>query len=141
MREHLGEGSPVISVDTKKKEPAGDFRNGGLELQPKASPQEVRIHDFVDPELGRAVPYGVYDIANKAAWVSVGVDHNTAAFAVNTIRRWWHTMGKARYPKARRPMITADGGGQCSQAATCRPAPANGTGSSIAQGIIDVAES
>jgi transposase len=111
MKEHLGEGSPVISVDTKKKEPVGDFKNGGQELRPKASPQEVRIHDFVDPKLGRAVPYGVYDIANNTGWVSVGVDHDTAAFAVNTIRRWWHTMGKARYPKARRLMITADGGG------------------------------
>ena len=111
MKEHLGEGSPLISVDTKKKEPVGDFKNGGQELRPKASPQEVRIHDFVDPKLGRAVPYGVYDIANNTGWVSVGVDHDTAAFAVNTIRRWWHTMGKARYPKARRLMITADGGG------------------------------
>ena len=111
MKEHLHEGSPVISVDTKKKEPVGDFRNGGQELRPKASPQEVRIHDFVDPKLGRAVPYGVYDIANNTGWVSVGVDRDTAAFAVNTIRRWWHTMGKARYPKARRLMITADGGG------------------------------
>jgi Rhodopirellula transposase DDE domain len=103
--------SPVISVDTKKKKPVGDFKNAGQELRPKASPQEVRIHDFVDPKLGRAVPYGVYDIANNTGWVSVGVDHDTAAFAVNTIRRWWHTMGKARYPKARRLMITADGGG------------------------------
>jgi transposase len=111
MKEHLGEGSPVISVDTKKKEPVGDFKNGGQELRPKASPQEVRIHDFVDPELGRAVPYGVYDIANNTGWVSVGVNHDTAAFAVNTIRRWWQTMGKARYPNARRLMITADGGG------------------------------
>jgi Rhodopirellula transposase DDE domain len=111
MKEHIAEQSPVISVDTKKKELVGDFKNGGRELRPKASPEQVRVHDFIDPELGRAVPYGIYDIADNKGWVSVGIDHDTAAFAVNTIRSWWATMGKARYPKAKRLMITADGGG------------------------------
>jgi transposase len=111
MKEHIAERSPVISVDTKKKELVGDFKNGGRELRPKASPEEVRVHDFIDPDLGRAVPYGIYDIAENKGWVSVGVDHDTAAFAVNTIRNWWKTMGRARYPAAKRLMITADGGG------------------------------
>jgi len=111
MKEHMAEQSPVISVDTKKKELVGDFKNGGRELRPKASPEEVRVHDFIDPELGRAVPYGIYDIADNKGWVSVGVDHDTAAFAVNTIRTWWSTMGQPRYPAAKRLMITADGGG------------------------------
>lgn len=111
MKEHMLEQSPVISVDTKKKELVGDFKNAGQELRPKASPEEVRVHDFIDSNLGRAVPYGIYDIADNKGWVSVGVDHDTAAFAVNTIRRWWSTMGQERYPRARRLMITADGGG------------------------------
>ena len=111
MKEHMAEQSPVVSVDTKKKELVGDFKNGGRELRPKASPEEVRVHDFVDPDLGRAVPYGIYDIADNKGWVSVGVDHDTAAFAVNAIRRWWGSMGQARYPGAKRLMITADGGG------------------------------
>jgi hypothetical protein len=111
MKEHMAEQSPVISVDTKKKELVGDFKNGGRELRPKSCPEEVRVHDFIDPELGRAVPYGIYDIADNKGWVSVGVDHDTAAFAVNTIRNWWSTMGRARYPAAKRLMITADGGG------------------------------
>ena len=111
MKAHIAEGSAVISVDTKKKELVGDFKNGGRELRPKKSPEQVRVHDFIDPELGRAVPYGVYDVADNKGWVSVGIDHDTACFAVNTIRRWWHTMGRARYPNAPRLMITADGGG------------------------------
>jgi transposase len=111
MKEHMLEQSPVISVDTKKKELVGDFKNAGQELRPKASPEEVRVHDFIDRELGRAVPYGIYDIADNKGWVSVGVDHDTAAVAVNTIRRWWSTMGQERYPNAKRLMITADGGG------------------------------
>ena len=111
MKEHMLEQSPVISVDTKKKELVGDFKNAGQELRPKASPEEVRVHDFIDRDLGRAVPYGIYDIADNKGWVSVGVDHDTAAFAVNTIRRWWSTMGQERYPNAKRLMITADGGG------------------------------
>jgi len=104
-------GEPAISVDTKKKELVGDFKNGGRELRPKGQPEPVRVHDFLIPELGRAVPYGVYDIAGNAGWVSVGIDHDTASFAVNAIRRWWHSMGRARYPQARRLLITADCGG------------------------------
>jgi len=107
----LAAEQPVISVDTKKKELVGDFKNGGREWRPKGSPEEVRVHDFLIKELGRAVPYGVYDFATNAGWVSVGVDHDTAAFAVQTIRRWWHEVGQPRYPHARRLTITADGGG------------------------------
>ena len=107
----LAAGQPAISVDTKKKELVGDFKNGGRELRPKRQPEPVRVHDFLIPELGRAVPYGVYDIASFAGWVSVGIDHDTASFAVNAIRRWWHSMGRARYPQARRLLITADCGG------------------------------
>jgi hypothetical protein len=107
----LSAGEPAVSVDTKKKELVGDFKNGGREWRPKGSPEEVRIHDFVIPELGRAVPYGVYDIANNAGWVSVGIDHDTAAFAVNAIRSWWKLMGRERYPNARNLLITADAGG------------------------------
>jgi Rhodopirellula transposase DDE domain len=111
VKEALAAGEPAISVDTKKKELVGDFRNGGREWRPKGSPEEVRIHDFVIPELGRAAPYGVYDIASNAAWVSVGIDHDTAAFAVNAIRSWWNLMGRDRYPRAHRLLITADAGG------------------------------
>jgi len=107
----LADAQPVISVDTKKKELVGDFKNGGREWRPKGSPEEVRVHDFLIKELGRAVPYGVYDLATNAGWVSVGIDHDTAAFAVQTIRRWWHEVGQPRYPHARRLTITADGGG------------------------------
>ena len=102
---------PAISVDTKKKELVGAFKNGGREYQPAGSPELVRVHDFVDPKLGRAAPYGVYDIAEDKGWVSVGIDHDTAAFAVNAIRSWWRTMGRTRYPNAHRLTITADGGG------------------------------
>ena len=102
---------PVISVDTKKKELVGDFRNNGREYRPQGCPEEVRVHDFLIKELGRAVPYGVYDLAANAGWVSVGVDHDTAAFAVNSIRQWWLNLGRARYPNATRLLITADGGG------------------------------
>lgn len=102
---------PVISVDTKKKELVGDFKNGGRELRPKGDPEKVRVHDFMIEELGRATPYGVYDVTNNLGWVSVGVDHDTAAFAVSTIRDWWHTMGKPLYPEATELLITADGGG------------------------------
>jgi hypothetical protein len=107
----LAAGEPAISVDTKKKELVGDFKNNGREYRPKGEPQAVRVHDFKIPELGRASPYGVYDIAHNTGWVSVGVDHDTSAFAVNTIRRWWQTMGRERYPKASKLLITADGGG------------------------------
>jgi hypothetical protein len=107
----LAAGEPAISVDTKKKELVGDFRNAGRQWRPKGSPEEVRVHDFVIPELGRAVPYGVYDIADNAGWVSVGVDHDTAAFAANAIRSWWRLMGRERYPNAVSLLVTADGGG------------------------------
>ena len=107
----LSLGQPVISVDTKKKELVGPFRNGGRELRPKGASEEVRIHDFLILELGRASPYGVYDIGKNEAWVSVGTDHDTAAFAVESIRRWWRTMGEALYPDAGRLLVTADGGG------------------------------
>ena len=102
---------PVISVDTKKKELVGDFKNGGRELRPKGQPEQVRVHDFVDPELGRATPYGIYDLGRNSGWVSVGMDHDTAEFAVETIRRWWRTMGRPAYPEATRLLITADAGG------------------------------
>jgi hypothetical protein len=107
----LDAGEPAISVDTKKKELVGDFKNAGCEWAPKGSPEEVRVHDFLIPELGRAAPYGVYDIGDNAGWVSVGVDHDTASFAVNAIRRWWLLMGSVRYPRATSLTITADGGG------------------------------
>ena len=111
VKQHLAGQEPVISVDTKKKELVGDFKNGGKELRPKGEPEKVRVHDFVIPELGRAAPYGVYDIGNNTGWVSVGVDHDTATFAVETIRRWWLGMGKPAYPNATRLLITADSGG------------------------------
>jgi hypothetical protein len=104
-------GQPVISVDTKKKELVGNFRNSGRDWRPKGEPVEVRVHDFMDPTLGKAIPYGVYDLTANAGWVSVGVDHDTAAFAAATIRRWWQKMGWARYPRATELLITADGGG------------------------------
>ena len=102
---------PVVSVDTKKKEMVGTFRNNGREWRPKSNPEEVNVHDFIDPKLKRAVPYGVYDISNNAGWVSVGTDHDTASFAVNAVRRWWKVMGRKRYPNANRLLITADAGG------------------------------
>jgi Rhodopirellula transposase DDE domain len=104
-------GQPAISVDTKKKELIGDFKNGGRELRPKGEPEEVRVHDFIIPDKGKVAPYGVYDINANEGWVSVGVDHDTAAFAVEAIRRWWYRMGQKRYPNADRLMITADCGG------------------------------
>jgi Rhodopirellula transposase DDE domain len=107
----LSMGEPVVSVDTKKKELIGPFRNGGRELRPKGDPERVRVHDFLVPELGRVSPYGVYDLAQNEAWVSVGTDHDTAAFAVHSIRRWWDTMGKELYVGARRLLVTADCGG------------------------------
>src|SRR5437867_4337282 len=106
----LAEQQPVISVDTKKKELVGDFRNHGREYRPQGNPEEVRVHDFLIKELGRAVPYGVYPLAANSGWVSAGVDHDTAAFAVNSIRQWWLTVGRPRYPEATRLLITADGG-------------------------------
>lgn len=102
---------PVISVDTKKKELVGNYKNAGQEWRPQGEPEVVQVHDFVDKELGRANPYGVYDLAQNAGWVSVGTDHDTASFAVATIRRWWLGMGQPLYPDAKELMIMADGGG------------------------------
>jgi Rhodopirellula transposase. len=101
----------VISVDTKKKELVGPFKNNGSELRPKGDPEKVRVHDFMIPELGKAVPYGIYDIINNSGWVSVGINHDTAAFAVKSIRRWWYLMGIAAYPEAKSLLISADSGG------------------------------
>jgi hypothetical protein len=102
---------PVISVDTKKKELVGDFKNAGREWHPQGRPENVRVHDFKDKQLGKAIPYGIYDLASNEGWVSVGITHDTARFAVASIRRWWTEMGAARFPRARKLMITADGGG------------------------------
>ena len=102
---------PVISVDTKKKELVGDFKNGGKELRPKGDPEKVRVHDFKIPELGRVAPYGIYDMTHNIGWVNVGIDHDTSAFAVESVRRWWYSMGKDLYPDAKQLMVTADGGG------------------------------
>ena len=108
---HLAAGNPVISVDAKKKENVGEFRNGGREWQPQGSPEPVNVHDFIDKELGKVTPYGIYDVAANAGWVSVGTDHDTAAFAVATIARWWQAVGQPAYPAATRLLICADGGG------------------------------
>jgi transposase len=104
-------GQPVISVDTKKRELVGDFKNPGREWRPQGKPQQVRMHDFRDPDLGVAIPYGVYDVWDNQGWVSVGIDHDTAVFAVATIRRWWRRMGQRVYPEAKKLLITADAGG------------------------------
>ncbi len=104
-------GQPVISVDTKKKELVGPYHNGGREWRPKGAPEEVNVHDFPDPALGKAIPYGVYDMTADKGWVSVGTDHDTASFAVESVRRWWRSMGRSLYQDARRLLITADGGG------------------------------
>jgi len=108
---HLATGDPVISVDTKKKELVGQYQNGGAEWCPAGQPEQVKVHDFIDPVLGKANPYGVYDLAADTGWVSVGTDHDTAAFAVETIRRWWQSTGPTCYAPATRLLITADGGG------------------------------
>ena len=111
VAEYQAGGDPVISVDTKKKELIGDFKSAGKEWQPKGTPEKVRVHDFIDPELGKVAPYGVYDLTANAGWVNVGIDHDTAEFAVQSIRRWWREMGEATYPRAPRLLITADCGG------------------------------
>jgi len=111
VRAYLRQGEPAISVDTKKKELVGNFKNAGREWRPRGQPRPVQVHDFVQPELGRAIPYGVYDLGANTGWVSVGIDHDTAAFAVASIRRWWQAMGRRAYPHARRLLITADAGG------------------------------
>jgi hypothetical protein len=111
VKAHQAAGDPVISVDTKKKELAGEFGNGGREWRPNGEPAAVRTHDFPDEQLGKAIPYGVYDMAADAGWVNVGTDHDTAAFAVESIRRWWNAAGRPAYPGAGRLLITADAGG------------------------------
>ena len=111
-------GQPVISVDAKKKESVGAFKNGGCEWQPKGEPESVQIHDFLDPQLGKAIPYGVYDLSKNEGWVSVGIDHDTARFAAEAIHRWWEKMGSKRYRGAKELLITADGGG--SNSSRCR---------------------
>jgi hypothetical protein len=111
VRRFQQRGQPAVSVDTKKKELVGDFKNAGREWHPQGKPQEVRVHDFADPALGKAIPYGVYDLLNNQGWVSVGIDHDTAQFAAQSIRRWWREMGGRRFPRARSLLITADAGG------------------------------
>lgn len=111
VRSFQNRGHPAISVDTKKKELVGDFRNAGREWHPQGQPEEVRVHDFIDRQKGKVIPYGVYDILNNQGWVNVGIDHDTAQFAVNSIRRWWKRMGHRRFPRATELLITADGGG------------------------------
>jgi len=109
---------PVVSVDTKKKELVGEFKNGGEEWQPRGEPEAVKVHDFPDKDLGKAVPYGVYDLANNEGWVSVGINHDTAHFAATSVRRWWQEMGAKRFPRASELLVTADGGG--SNSSRCR---------------------
>jgi hypothetical protein len=114
----LRAGQPAISVDTKKKELVGDFKNGGREWRPAGMPERVRVHDFLIPEKGKAIPYGVYDLKRNEGWVGVGIDHDTATFAVRTIGKWWRKMGRPSYPRATSLLITADAGG--SNSARCR---------------------
>jgi transposase len=109
--QYAGAGQPVISVDAKKKELVGAFKNGGREYQPTGQPEQVNVHDFPDKDLGKAIPYGIYDVSANTGWVSVGTDHDTSAFAVATLRNWWDTVGRSRYPSASRLLICADGGG------------------------------
>ncbi|MFQ5830970.1 MAG: ISAzo13 family transposase [Candidatus Methylomirabilia bacterium] len=111
VRRFQAAAQPVISVDTKKKELVGDFKNAGQQWRPKGRPEPVRVHDFIIPEHGKAIPYGVYDLTRNAGWVSVGIDHDTASFAARTIRRWWQKMGRPRYRRARSLLVTADAGG------------------------------
>jgi hypothetical protein len=110
-RRYLRNGWPVISVDTKKKELVGRYRQAGQEWQPQGKPEKVLVHDFIDPNVNKAVPYGVYDVAQDLGWVNVGTDHDTASFAVESIRRWWRSMGAPLYPAANRLLICADAGG------------------------------
>jgi hypothetical protein len=111
VQRFLNRGQPAISVDTKKKELVGDFKNAGREWRPQGEPEEVRVHDFLIKTLGKAIPYGVYDMLHNQGWVNVGIDHDTAQFAANSIRRWWREMGQRRFPQAKELLITADGGG------------------------------
>ena len=110
-KEFMARGQPVVSIDAKKKELVGDFKNAGKEWQPKGEPEPVRVHDFTDKELGKVIPYGIYDQVRNEAWVSVGIDHDTAEFAVATLERWWREMGREAYPDASELLVTADGGG------------------------------
>ncbi len=105
------QGEPVVSIDTKKKELVGEFKNVGQEWEPRGRPVKVKVHDFPEKKLGKAIPYGVYDVASNEGWVSVGIDHDTAQFATASVRRWWQEMGVGRFPRATKLMITADGGG------------------------------
>ncbi|HAP90540.1 MAG TPA: ISAzo13 family transposase, partial [Arthrobacter bacterium] len=109
--EHMGAGQPVISVDTKKKELVGDFKNAGRQYRPAGQPERVNVHDFMDKDLGKAIPYGIYDLSGNTGWVTVGTDHDTSAFAVATLRTWWKSVGQARYPRAGRLLVCADSGG------------------------------
>jgi hypothetical protein len=111
VSEQLRSGQPAISVDAKKKELVGSYKNAGREWRPKGQPEEVKVYDFIDRELGKAIPYGVYDLGRNYGWVGVGVDHDTAEFAVATIQRWWEELGSSSYPEAKRVLIVADGGG------------------------------
>lgn len=107
----MAQGLPVISVDTKKKELVGQYKNNGKEWYPQGNPEEVNVHDFLNPDLGKAIPYGIYDIGNNLGWVNVGCDHDTSSFAVASIRRWWSGMGSPLYPVADSLLICADSGG------------------------------
>jgi transposase len=111
IKAFLAQGLPVVSVDTKKKELVGRFKTGGQEWQPQGDPEPVQVHDFPDPALGKAIPYGIYDVGRNAGWVTVGQDHDTAAFAVASLRRWWEVVGSRTYPHAQRLLLSADGGG------------------------------
>jgi hypothetical protein len=111
VKTFLEQGRPVVSVDTKKKELVGAFRNGGREWQPRGEPEQVKVHDFPDPAVGKAIPYGIYDVGRNAGWVTVGQDHDTARFAVASLRRWWNVVGMQSYPQAEHLLICADGGG------------------------------
>lgn len=111
VRDQQARGEPVISVDTKKKELVGDFKNAGREWRPKGDPEPVRVHDFIIPEQGKAIPYGIYDLTRNEGWVSVGIDHDTGSFAVHSIERWWEVMGRPAYPGASSLVVNADSGG------------------------------
>ncbi len=111
VQRFLRRGQPAVSVDTKKKELVGDFKNGGREWHPEGTPEEVRVHDFLIKNLGKAIPYGVYDMLHNQGWVSVGIDHDTAQFAAHSIQKWWYEMGQQRFPRGTELLITADGGG------------------------------
>jgi hypothetical protein len=111
IKHFQSQNEPVISVDTKKKELIGDFKNPGTEWCQKEQPVEVKLHDFADPQLGKAIPYGIYDLTLNKGWVNVGIDHDTAEFAVESIRHWWYSMGKELYPNSQQIIITADCGG------------------------------